>query len=332
MPGYSFRSFGTLFCQDMTGSQILSLIQSSDISINISSFQDTTFPPLPHHIKALFLQSSPKLRGILEFPPQLEKLFLQNLHPDVAKGLPSVPLSVTEFGLANCGATEIPPLSYSIQMISMENNQIRDMPEEWPETLEYLNLNNNQIRTIPPLYMKDTDFLSLDNNPLEEPFASIYARYREYMEEILEQGTTNIIPATQYLKTAINGLYDLHQGFRQRKQNLKSQAKGLLALKQLEAEGSVLPPELFREIGSQLSGQPVSKTLNQQLQAVKQKFPEFQPAGITQQPALSAYEKRIENSKTRRRLRNLLFQESNIARKKLPGKGGKQRAKKTRKQ
>ena len=102
-------------------------------------------------------------------------------------------------------------------------------------------------------------------------------------------------------------------------QKLKRKLRNLTALRLTAKPNSYLPPGLASEVGSFLSGQPATMSMNQQLQNIKRKIPEFQPGGITQQPVIPPHQQIKNNIKTRYRLQKAIEEE------KKNKKGGKQR-------
>ena len=216
-------------------------------------------------------------------------------------------------GLVTLPTTWPPNLGY----VDFSRNKIKAI-ESFPPNLYLIFLDNNEIQEIPEITIAGSPEIVLDGNPLREPFASIYNQYNVYRGELLEQGQDEKV-ADLYLKNTVNRVYALRRGFQQRRQNLKSRAKGILATKAF-AKTANIPSNFSSELGSLLSGQPASKSLNAQYAAIKQQFPEFQPYGVTQQPFLPPHMERQERGKTKNRLRKLLNEERNIARKTLGGK------------
>ena len=273
---------------------------------------------------------------VSEFPPTLRFLKI-NYCRISEKELPPLPTSLESLSITGCNFTSIPPLPNGLQFLEMSHNSIKKLPSVWPpelrsvdlernfieefETfprkLETMNLRANPLKMIPPIKTEGAPTIILNIMYLREPFKSIYRRYFNWDHPVLgiNQSAEN---ANQFLKETINKYYKLQQGFKERRQNLKQRAKNLYTFKQVYKQLPI-PENLGSELGSFASGFPPTKTINQQINLIKQKFPEFQPYGVTQQPILPAHIQRRQLGKTRESLQKLL-------------KNGGKRKRKTRKQ
>ncbi len=324
--------------REQTFPQLPDTVKSIELmSIQLNTLSSIAgFPSALENLKIWF-QGGPK-KGSIQlppFPPTLKSLWLDNCDP---VAIPPLPTSLQSLTLSHCNLSTIPDLPPNLADLTISNAGLVTLPTTWPPNLGYVDFSRNKIKAIesfpPNLYLIFLDYnqiqeipeitiagspeINLDENPLREPFASIYNQYGEYRGELLEQGQDPKV-ADLYLKNAVNRVYALRRGFQQRRQNLKSRAKGILATK-IFAKTANIPSNFSSELGSLLSGQPASKSLNAQYAAIKQQFPEFQPYGVTQQPFLPPHMERQERGKTRYRLQKLLNEERNIARKTLGGK------------
>jgi hypothetical protein len=300
----------------------------------------------PSNLKGLYLKDIHSYYLQLpKFPDSLRSIYIRNcwLHNNT---VPTLPNSLERLFIITCGLKSVPPLPDSLKQLDMQRNKIQELPTTWPSQLtevdfegnriqeiqtfpyklEYINLERNPIASIPPIDTEDAPEIFLDMDNLKEPFNTIYLRYLEMLDEG-NHNNTNYGPE-EFLKESVNNYYKLKQGFTERAENLRKRARNLYTLKMVHKnlsmpseQGNLTFPENYgSELGSFFSGIPSSKSLNQQISTIKQKLPEGQPYGVSQQPVLTP--KEISN--TRVRLRKLLQEESNIARKTLK-KGGKRK-------
>ena len=353
------RQGSSVFFRNESAKNILENIVPTDTKVYIADFKFEIIPKLPDTVKELFISSkrevfplvaicgfSSNLESLLigrtknnknpllipPFPNTLKKLALRNMNLS-QNNLPPFPNSLQRFHVDNCSFTTL-PISKSLTSLTLQNLTIETLPEglenitdleiintpireisSFPPKLQTLYLENVPIQTIPPLPTETLAAFSLHTVSLREPFDSIYQQYMEYLEENEEDQEG----ALKFLTNAINKLYTIPKAFEERQENLKQRAKNTYALRRVAKPNSYLPPGLTNKVASFLSGESSTKPIHQQLQTIQRKVPEHQPAGITQQPFVPAYQQERNNRKTRYRLIKALNQEKNMK------KGGKQR-------
>ena len=344
-----------LRCGNCTGEEILANILPTDTMIEIYSFKGNQIPVFPDTVKSIDLKLSVLLQNftrvkkrvdpLQSFPAFLGTLLIESAEPEFITSLPPLPPTLQTLWIMDSGLTEVPPLPASLTEIIFSENNITTLPSVWPPNLTYMDFsrnqireipsfpprltlaffNNNQIKRIPPIDTITVPEIQLQNNPLVEPFASIYREYRLRMHDG-DPDDDDLDQANLFLKTTINNHYAKQEGMQKRQGNLRQATARTLRLK-YSGLSNTLGSNLVTDIASLVSGKRGS--FNQQLERLYREIPERQPVGITQQPSVPNHIQKQLNAKTRMRLRRLMREEKNIARKTLGGRRKTRRQKKT---
>lgn len=296
-----------------------------------------TYPPFPESVTHLELSANPGVKYLPPLPPRLD--ILDTTDSGIVE-LPPLPSTLTLLFCPGCKLRQLPSLPPTLTQLVCGENQIGEIPP-LPPTLTTLECQMNKLTRLPPLPLALREFTCEENNfpPALEPIYTTLQQELERLNSGLSRRTLTqeeyetqreqAVRATNEQATRYNVIPN---ALEQRKKTLKNTARQLLAVKTVQHERPNVPFNfLGSEIGSRVSGLPATMSLNTQYQTIKQKFPEFQPYGITQQPDVPPHIQRQVNSNTRLRLRRLLQEEKAIATKTPGQKGGARATRKHRK-
>lgn len=346
----------SLVCTKSTFEIIEKVIRPTDYRVTIEAFQEPVLPRLPDTVKALLISKSLP-NTVYNLPPSLFEFYcaennfkvlpelpltLQILYCSFNPlgQLPELPPNLTKLYCANCNLRELPELPDTLRLIICFENRLISFPP-FPPGLQEVNASSNQLTRLPKMRRftpEEVNFLSINfhENPLREPFASFYRDFEEVHQVVI------IIEDVNARKYAIANNYNLLAdridaydnkigALQSRQENTRRDIERVRRIQQTFGQAGPLPPELAAAVGSFYSGvgNLGSRSLNQQIATLRQRLPEYQPVGVTQQPFVPEHLRRKQNSNTRMRLRKLLSEEKNIQRKGL--KGGKRTTRRHRK-
>ena len=303
-------------------------------TLSITNARLTELPTLPPGLTSLHCNNN-QLTHLPALPETLQYLHCQvnNLSE-----LPPLPASLVHLDCSVNNFIELPPLPTSLHHLDCHSNQIQVF-QPFPETLESLRCYNNQLRSLPEL-PPNLMHLQAHTNKFPPMLDAIYTETDNQLFQVEMQG--GVLPPNQLDALAreviqntnrkVELLSVIPNALQQRQQNLKRRAKTLLGVKTIQQGRPNLPSNFFgSEIGSQVSGLPATMSLNNQYRAIKQKMPQFQPFGITQQPVVPPHIQRKLNANTRVRLRRLLQEEKNMQNQTVKNGGKRSRKSKARK-